>query len=178
MEEYVKIILYTYPFLRTVGKDYEEHIRNKAILSYKSRLSTEALAEEIAREILEQRKLLYLKEKADEVIAKLTEIDKLLLQIRYFGQKRKLPLLEEKLCSSEGEKWSERKYFRRQERLGGKLGGLFSFVGLTKELFEKEYSLLDIFKPAKCFLKEGREETCKQGEKIIRPYRKEDGGEA
>lgn len=177
MEEYVKIILYTYPLLKTVGRDYEEHIKNKALLSYKSRQATEELAEDIAREILEQRKLLCLKEKADEAIAKLTEIEKLLLQIRFFGQKKKLRLLEEKLFSSEGEKWSERKYFRRQERLGTKLGALFSFVGLTKELFEKEYVVLDIFKPAKCFLKDGREEKQKQREKAIRPFRKEDGGE-
>ena len=52
MENYTKVVLYAYPLLRTVGEDYAEHIRNKALLSYDSAMTTERLAEYLAEEIL------------------------------------------------------------------------------------------------------------------------------
>ncbi|MBP3422500.1 MAG: hypothetical protein J6K86_01910, partial [Clostridia bacterium] len=53
LKNYVKIILYAYPLLKTVEKDYEEHIGNKALLSYDGRWTAEQTAEYIAGEILE-----------------------------------------------------------------------------------------------------------------------------
>ena len=60
MENYLKTVLYAYPLLATVGEDYAEHIRNKAVLSYHSSRSTENLAEYLAQEILRKNDLLFI----------------------------------------------------------------------------------------------------------------------
>ena len=52
MEKYLKAVLYAYPFLETVEQDYDEHIKNKAVLSYRGDKSAEELAVYIAGEII------------------------------------------------------------------------------------------------------------------------------
>ena len=52
MENYAKVMLYVYPFLKTVEKDYQDHIRNKAVLSHNSGMTAERLADYIAGEII------------------------------------------------------------------------------------------------------------------------------
>ena len=60
METYLKAVLYAYPLLQTVEKDYADHITNKALLSYESKKSTEELAEYLAEEILRKERLIWL----------------------------------------------------------------------------------------------------------------------
>ena len=88
MENYVKVVLYAYPFLQNVGRDYEEHIQNKAILSYRSNKTAEEVALYLAEEIIRQRELVALKNLIDGVLDKLSTVEKLLEQIRYFGKER------------------------------------------------------------------------------------------
>ena len=52
MENYVKAVLYVYPRLERLEKDCEEHIRNRAFMSYDYRTTTERLSEELAEEII------------------------------------------------------------------------------------------------------------------------------
>ena len=162
--KYVKIILYAYSFLRTVGKDYEEYIRNKAILSYNNRKSAESLAEEIAEELITQNKLLWLKEKVEQVVEKLTERERKLVELKYFGRRLKKEEKEEIFSDGNGKIWSERKYFRAQDKLAKKLLSLFVFSGVSEELFEKEYSKMDIFRRAKRLV---------EREEVTPPIRKE-----
>ena len=123
-------MLYAYPLLKTVGKDYAEHIRNKAVLSYNSPRTTEDLAEYLAKEILRKNNLLWLKGAIDGVLKRLNDTERALIEMRYFG-KKKIPL------HKEGEQpWSERKYFRQQQRVGEKVGGMLTVAGVTKEFFE------------------------------------------
>lgn len=154
LEEQVKLILYAYPLLRKAGTEYGEVIKNKGILSYKNRNSTESVLEEMANLIITQRKLVWLKEKVDEAVLGLTETEKLLVGIRYFRDKKAEKLWKEK---KEYQTWSERKYFRMQERLLKKLVALFRFVGIDEELFREEYEGIDIFKRAKAFLQKREE---------------------
>ena len=130
MENYLKTVLYAYPLLKTVEEDYAEHIRNKAVLSYNSRLTTEELAEYLAKEILRKNNLLWLRGAIEGVLEKLDDKERALVAARYFG-KKKIPL------HKEGEQeWSERTYFRQQQKVGEKVGGMLVAAGVTKEFFE------------------------------------------
>ena len=123
-------MLYAYPLLATVGEDYAEHIRNKAVLSYHSSRSTENLAEYLAQEILRKNDLLWLRKVIEKTLTKLNDTERALVSARYFG-KKKIPLHK-----AGEEPWSERKYFRYQQRLGEKIGGMLTIAGVSKTWFE------------------------------------------
>ncbi len=142
LKNYAKIILYAYPLLETVGEDYEEHIKTKAALSYgKGAFETAAY---LVSEILEMRSLEWLKSKVEEVLEKLSETERALLAVRYFGKsKRALSAL------TEGE--TERTYFRKQRRLLEKVAALFPLVGLTERVYDEEFAKMRLFsKIARC----------------------------
>ncbi|MBQ8296108.1 MAG: hypothetical protein IJX87_06750 [Clostridia bacterium] len=155
MENYVKVVLCAYPLLRTVGQDYAEHIRNKALLSYVSAQSTERLAEYLAEEILRKQKLEQLKELLDRVLMKLSEVERTLIEIRYFGKKRVKELLRSKGVKSEERAaliGSERSYFRQLRRVVAKVGGMLAKEGLTKEVYMAEYADIDIIRKIHIFV--------------------------
>ena len=156
MNTYAKIILYTYPLLTTVEKDYEDHIKNRALLSYKNGRLAEEAVEEIAKEILEKRNLAWLKCLAEEVFVRLDDVEKLLVKIRYFGQARKIKYFLTLDLVGQGKKESrERAYFRRQQKLAEKIAGIFTEKGLTKEVFERDFSKIPIFDKARRILCKG-----------------------
>ena len=154
MENYAKVILYAYPLLQTVGEDYEEHIRNKAVLSYDSPLSAEKLTEYLAREILAKENLEWLKSRVEGIINRLSEEEKTLVAIRFFGQTKRLRKF---LKSGEGAKWSERQYFRKQQRLADKVGAMMQFAGITERVYKEHFASLDIFEKIDRFVSEGRD---------------------
>ena len=130
MENYLKTVLYAYPLLKTVGEDYAEHIRNKAVLSYNSSWKTEDLAEYLAKEILRKNNLLWLRNTIDGVLGKLDERERSLIAARYFGKKKRpLHKAGEQGCS-------DRTYFRQQQKVGDKVGGMLVAAGVTREFFE------------------------------------------
>ncbi len=135
MKNYVKVILYAYPLLRTVEKDYEERIRNKALLSYDGRTGAERLAEEIAEEVVRMRRLEWLKGRVEEILASLSEEERALVAARYFGRKGAL----------KGLPFTESTYFRKQRRLGEKLSGLFVLAGISEEAYLSEYAEAEEF---------------------------------
>lgn len=124
-------------------KDYEECIRNKALLSYGNGKSAEETAIEIAFEILSQRNFRWLKERLQAVLARLSEEERTLVEIRYFG-KKKARFSEVCIEKSTGKPWSERKYFRRQDRLSKKLEAIVKGVGLTEEVFERDFACTEL----------------------------------
>ncbi len=146
MKEYVKILLYAYPFLRTVGKDYEEHIRNKAVLSYEGKRSAESLAEYLAGEILQMRRLEWLKERIDGVLASLSDVERTLLAIRYFGKVGKIKsFLGVRREGYQSRVWTERTYFRRQRRLGEKVAARLVGAGVTEEVYLADFAGVELF---------------------------------
>ncbi len=149
MKNYVKAILYAYPLLATVGEDYESHIKNRALLSYDDGKSAEESATYLAGEILEMRRLEWLKGKVEEVLSRLTDAERTLVAIRYFGKTQRLKSLVRKPKAGESLRrpfFTERTYFRRQRRLGEKLCGLFSLCALTEETFLEDYLPMEIFR--------------------------------
>ncbi|MBQ7913340.1 MAG: hypothetical protein IJ308_08270 [Clostridia bacterium] len=156
MENYAKVMLYVYPFLKTVQKDYEGHIRNRAILSHGSGMTAERLAEYIASEIIVKRSLEGLKEDLEKVFGRLQERENRLLSFRYFGKRKQLREFLKNESAKSG--WSERKYFREQKRLGEKVSAMMRSVGLTEERYEAEFAHLDIFRRIARFVAEGRDE--------------------
>lgn len=151
MENYAKVILYTYPLLRTVGKDYADHIRNKAVLSYESSWGTEKLAEYLAEEILRKERLEWLKSVVDEILGELNDWERDLVNVRYFAKGRKRAQAR---CR---ENMSEREYFRRQQRLAEKLNKMLREKGVTKEIYLRDFAVMDIFEKIHRFVEEGRD---------------------
>ena len=145
----MKAVLYAYPLLKTVEEDYAEHIKNKAVLSYNSRLTTQELAEYLAGEILHKSRLVWLKEVIEQTLARLSEMERALLKIRYFGKNRKRCLQGLGQAFPKGEsplEWSERKYFRMQQRVGEKTVAMLKLAGVTRTLFDRELAEIDIFR--------------------------------
>lgn len=176
---YVKVILYTYSRLGDIERDYESHIRLKALTSYDYRQSTEKIAEYIAGQVILKGVFKGLKEKADKVILALTEEEKLLLSLRYFGKLDEIKRRVQRIIRSCGEAerkekilavlnlkkaWSERSYFRKQKLLLEKICKRFELIGLTDEVFEEEYGELEFFDAVKRFLSAGKENAFAQKE--------------
>lgn len=154
LENYAKAVLYAYPLLSTVEKDYEEHIRNKALLSYDSRASAEELAEYLAGELLKQQNLSWLRVAVEKVLQRLSEDERTLLSIRYFGKKR----LADVVFAEEGKpKWNERTYFRRQTRLAEKVGAMLKGAGVTEDVYRRCFRELDVFRKIDRFVTEGKD---------------------
>lgn len=145
----MKAVLYAYPLLKTVEEDYAAHIKNKALLSYNSRLTTQELAEYLAGEILHKSRLVWLKEVIEQTLARLSETERALLKIRYFGKNRKRCLQGLGESFPKGGhplEWSERKYFRMQQKVGEKTVAMLKLAGVTRALFDNELAEIDIFR--------------------------------
>lgn len=166
MEKYIKAVLYAYPLLKTVGEDYREHIETKALLSYKSQAPAWETAEYIAGEIIQKRRLEWLKERIERVVERLNDVEKTLLAIRYFGKEKKIKrLLSGEPACGEYVKWSESKYFRMQKRLAEKVGAMLVCEGVTKEAFETEFAPLALFSRIYRFVQEGKDQKITQSER-------------
>ena len=90
MDSYVKAIMYAYPHLEYMEKEYAQHIENKAVLSYAGDQNVERLAEYIAGQVIEKEKIGKLKALADKVWETLSDVEKTLVAIRYFGKEKKI----------------------------------------------------------------------------------------
>ena len=168
MENYAKVVLYAYPLLKTVGDDYAVHIRNKAVLSYESRLTTEQLAEYLAGEIIEKNSLEWLKDTVAKVIAKLSEEERTLLDIRYFGKTKKLRDFlkgQAQKRKNGGEGCSQRMYFRRQQRLADKLGAMLYYAGVTQKVYDEHFKNMGIFRKLHLFVEQGKDKKISADER-------------
>ena len=166
LENYVKAVLYAYPLLETVEKDYEEHIYNKAILSYKSDKPAEVLAEYIVGELVEKQRLIWLKALTKKVLNCLNEVERTWIAVRYFGKTKKIknPLPLDRQMNGRGV-LSEGKYFRMQQRLGNKVGERLVAEGLSKDRFENEFKNMKIFEDIFKFLERKKDCQISQREK-------------
>lgn len=160
LENYLKTVLYAYPLLETVGEDYEQHIRNKAVLSYDGKWNTLRLAEYLAEEILHKNRLEWLKGAVERVLDELSAVERELIAIRYFGKKRKRG-------ADEFSAWSVRKYFRMQQKIGEKVGVMLKAYGVTKTKFFEELAPIGMIAKVHSFVE--------RQEQIKSPLRKGDG---
>lgn len=142
LEEFVKAVLYAFPVLEEMEEEYETHIRNKAVLSYKSQLPTEELAEYIVKEIIEKQRMQWLKRTVGGVLDRLNDLEKTLIAVRYFGKKRKW---KDRPQIALFDDWSESKYFRTQQRLGEKVAAMLKSAGVTQALFEGWFLPTELF---------------------------------
>ena len=90
MENYVKAVLHSYPYLKMTKDAYMQHVKNKALLSCDGRMNTEKLAEHLAEEILRKRRLEWLEDAIEKALSNLNDLERGLVGIRFFGEKRKI----------------------------------------------------------------------------------------
>lgn len=166
MEKYIKAALYAYPLLQAMEEDYRESIETKALLSYKSQAPAWETAEYLAGEIIQKRRVEWLKERIDRVLERLNDAEKTLLSIRYFGKEKKIKrLLSTSPVCGEYVAWSESKYFRVQKRLAEKVGGMLVCEGVTQEAFEKDFAPFPPFNRIYRFVQEGKDQIVTQSER-------------
>ena len=148
MKEYVKTVLYVYPLLKTLGKEYQEHIVNRAVLSYRMSRSVESEVEYLVQEIADKRNLAWLKTCVESVLAQLSDEEKTLIAVRYFGKERTIKKATvAKAVGQNGRRgaMSESTYFRKQNRLLNKVGELLGAVGVDEKTFEALFARLPLF---------------------------------
>ena len=100
------------------------------------------MAEYILGEIVEKNRLVWLKALVQRVLNGLSERERAFISAKYFG-KQSAGLENKKNGESEV---SESTYFRLQQRLGNKVGEKFVANGLSKEVFDSDFSQMTIFK--------------------------------
>ena len=159
LKEYVKAVLYAYPLLKNVDEEYGEYVKTKAVLSYRKNAPTFEIATDIATQIVERDNLLWLKERVEKVLLKLTPSERELVESRYFKpSKKEKTRLVEAGCS-----WSERKYFRMQNRLGEKLEKRLEKAGVDENTFIRYFATVDIFRMVQRYVARDRRKMEKAG---------------
>lgn len=144
---YAKAVMYAYPLLKSVENDYDQYIRNKALLSYKCEAF--AAAWTIAKRIEEKQSLVWLRGRVDKLLKGLNETEIALVEARYFGKRKADNLCVSTVC--------ERSYFRKQERLAKKIACALSALGVTQEVFDQRFAKMDIFQSIYRFSERKRE---------------------
>ena len=155
LKQFTKAVLYVYPLIKEMEQSYAEHIRNKAILSYKNTQSTEGLVRYVSKQICRRDKLLWLEDVLNGVMGGLGDIDKALLQIRYFGKNRKNAQTDG--AFKEIASWSASKYFREQNKLEKRIENLLIRSGLTEQVFDEWFAPMQIFRLINQYLQVGRD---------------------
>lgn len=131
--DFVKAILYVYPSMGALSEAARTAAENKAYLSYRSRFNAIHDLEEVAEEIFLAERLDSLKKTTEEALARLNKEELFLLEYRYFRRKKMLAKFGDELP------FSERNYFRKQEKLLRKIAAQLSLNGVTEEYFLKAY---------------------------------------
>ncbi len=148
MKAYVKTILYVYPLLRDMQTEYQKHIENKAVLSYRAQNSVEEQVEYLAKEIAEKRNLLWLQQCVEKALALLSDVERTLIAVRYFGKTKAIKKAVAAKTEQQRDKkngMSERTYFRLQNKLVCKVGELLGGMGLDKKTFDELFASLPLF---------------------------------
>lgn len=146
--DHAKAILYVYPMMGALAEAVRTAAENKALLSYRSRSSALHDLEAVAEEIFLGERLDSLKEVLDGIVSRLSEEERFLLEYRYFRRKKILKRYGTELC------YSERSYFRKQERLLRKISAKLAASGVTREYF------LEAFANSGCLMKVYRAVAC------------------
>lgn len=128
-KQYVKVILYAYPYLCGLADASRVAASNKAVLSFRSYASAFDAALEVAEEIVLAERLESLSARLGEILSSLSEEERFLLEYKYFRRRRELARFGADLP------YSERSYFRRQSALLQRVGSLLTAGGWTDKAF-------------------------------------------
>lgn len=169
LKKYVKVVLYAYPTLKTIGEEYAIHISNKALLSYKSQKPAEELVEYLAKEIIYKQRLEWLKGFLEGIMDKLDDTEKALLRLRYFSpcKNRKKEIQKENAeVYTAIATWTDSSYFRRQNKLAKKIGNMIENAGFSEEIYQKDFAFIDILQCVARFLDRGGEGKLQEKERL------------
>lgn len=145
-------------------KNYEEHILNKACLSFDNRRSGEFLVEELAGEVVKKEMIHELAILLNKVVSLLTERERYLLELRYFRRKKVLKGFEDKLGKTVF--GSVRRYFREQVRLLEKTARLMIRCGLTEEKME-EFMEIEELRAIVKYIEKGRDKASSRERALV-----------
>lgn len=151
--DYVKTALYVYPVLRAAAKELGEHVKRKAYLSYASKTSCQNLAEYLLEQLDAKTRLETLYAEMKKAMHKLSDGEKTLLFVRYFGVRKTSGYTDEQLKSVCG---SRRTYYRKQDKLKRKIGERLKRAGLSEERFYREYGGIELIRRVDDALQKGR----------------------
>lgn len=135
LKDYQKVILYVYPKIDKIVKDYDGIIKAQASACF-SYESAEKCAERIAEYILLKNSFLVLKDGISDILERFTYEELYLLEYKYFRRKKKLEgefKDFEFLCN-------ERTYFRKQARLLEKVNAQLIKEGFDETWFKENFS--------------------------------------
>lgn len=147
LKGFTKAVLYVYPTIEEMKKAYAEHIQNKAELSYKHFGPAEGLVEYVARQVCKRDKLVWLKQTVAEVLDELSDVERALVERRYFYNKKGT-----ERALGEIDAWSESTYFRRQKKLETRIESRLICKGLTEQVFDEWFAPMEIFRCALRYL--------------------------
>ena len=141
MENCVKTVLYAYPVLQRAEEAYAHHIRNRAVLSCDGRMDTEKLTEYLLEEILQKRRLEWLKNTIDEVLNRLNALERALIEAAFLKKRRKIKRVVDKSIKQvlNIKSWSDHTRLRFLNRAFQKVKAMLIAQGLTKTRFEEEF---------------------------------------
>ena len=162
MKNYAKAIFYAYPFLENIGKEYDEHVRNRAVLSYRTDFSAERVALYLAKEIVEKQTLEWVKGAVDAIMQALDATERTFVAIRYFGKRRKI---RRERVGGGASALSERTYFRKQSKLADKLGAMLAQRGIDEKFFQEELMQIELFEKAYQYVCKGRDLHVRKNER-------------
>lgn len=141
MENYVKAVLYAYPTLEKMEQAYTVHIRNMAVLSYRQDLPAVAMAGKIVGQILQKRKLAWLKALVEKSVRRLSDEEKEIVARSFRWKKQS------------GDNTTKTKYRRLSKKLLDKLGKCMENAGLTYNAFQEEFATMELFQHIQSRLK-------------------------
>ena len=162
---YVKVALYAYPTLKTLIKEYQDHIYERAVRSYGGRTDAEEAVTYIAQQILNMQALEWLEGILEKIFSKLSNLELTMIGLRYFGLKRKS--VKEEFIRDKNQFSSERSYFRAQEKLLKKITALLQAAGLDEKYFNSEFLVIEELKPICRYVERGRDQKMLKREKEL-----------
>ena len=152
MKDYQKVLLYAYPKLGRVAEDIGQLVQAKARASVIGREPALACAEKLIGYNFLREQLLFVKDELEALLGCLSREERFLLEYKYFRRKRELAAYADLRLS-----YSERTYFRRQQRLARTVNAELVRRGLTEEWFFEAFSGVPFFMAALEGVREGGE---------------------
>lgn len=150
--EYAKVILYAYPHLHALADAAGTAAENKALLSFRSRLSAFEETARVAQELAVRSRLLRLAETVDGFLSLCSREELFLLEYRYFRRRRALRAFGDYTVPC-----SERTYFRRQGALLKKAACHLAARGWTEREYFAAFSDYSPFCRLLRAIRDGRE---------------------
>ena len=135
MKDYQKVLLFVYPRIGKIVRDIDGMVEAQACAVSGSE-SGERVAERIAGYICVKGSFLFLKERLEEMLSRLTKEERYMLEYKYFRRRKKL---QGEFCGFTLS-YNERTYFRRQARLADKLNASLLREGMNEMWFSDHFS--------------------------------------